>query len=80
MQCQHGAFLGAVLMHSENALRMSEGSMFVIICTPRVVCCNLSCVYETSCPRLKLVYADNIGIVAQEEHGLDEHNPDALIP
>ena len=82
MQCQQWASLGAVLMYGENALRMSEGSMFVIFCTcPAGLCVATSFrVYYQRQAGQWLDDNDHMGIVKEEEHGLDERNPDALIP
>ena len=71
-------------MHSENAHEMSEGSMFVIICTcPAGLCVATS--FRAYYVRKRqagqrLNDNDNMGIAEEEEHGLDEHNPDARIP
>ena len=69
-------------MHGENALRMSEGSMFVIFCTcPAGLCVATSFrVYYQRQAGQRLDDNDNMGIVEEEEHCLDERNPDALIP
>ena len=71
-------------MHGENANEMSKGSVFVIICTCLAGLCvatNFRACYV--CKRQagqRLEYDDNMGIAEEEEHGLDERNPDAPIP